>query len=69
VLVEEDEIAAAMAHAFWEERLVVEGAGAVGIAALLAGKLRPAGPTAVVVSGRNVDMTCFSEIVTEHKPA
>jgi threonine dehydratase len=63
VLVSEDEIAAAMAHCYWREQQIVEGAAAVGIAALLAGKVQGAGRVAVVLSGRNVDMRRFSEIV------
>jgi threonine dehydratase len=31
-------------------------------AALLAGKIRPAGPTAVVISGRNADMGQFLKV-------
>jgi len=57
ILLSETEIAAGMRHAYGEEREVIEGAGAVGIAALLAGRLgRLEGPVAVVLSGRNVDM-------------
>ncbi len=64
ILVSEEEIAAAMAHLYWQERTVVEGSGAVGVAALLSGKARDLGSkTAVVVSGRNVDMTAFTELV------
>ncbi|MBZ6076652.1 hydroxyectoine utilization dehydratase EutB [Microvirga puerhi] len=55
VLLSEDEIAAGIRHASIEEGEIVEGAGAVGIAALLAGKVVPRGPTVVVVSGRNID--------------
>lgn len=43
-------------HAYAAERQVVEGAGAVGIAALLAGKIRGDGPIVVILSGANVDM-------------
>lgn len=65
VLVSEAEIAAGMAHAFFEERLVLEGGAAVGIAALLADRIStPAGPVVLVLSGQNVDMTRFLEIVT-----
>ena len=39
VLVSEDEIAAAMAHCYWQEQQIVEGGAAVGVAALLAGKV------------------------------
>jgi threonine dehydratase len=69
VLVSEAEIAAAMAHCYWQEQQIVEGAAAVGIAALLAGKLRaPGANLAVVLSGRNVDMRRFSEIVAGAAP-
>jgi threonine dehydratase len=64
ILVSEAEIAAAMAHCYWQEQQIVEGGAAVGVAALLAGKLEAAGANlAVVLSGRNVDMPRFSEIV------
>jgi threonine dehydratase len=64
LLVSEDEIAAAMAHCYWQEQQIVEGAAAVGVAALLAGKIKAPGANLVVLlSGRNVDMRRFSEIV------
>ncbi|AWI59871.1 hypothetical protein AB395_00004694 (plasmid) [Sinorhizobium fredii CCBAU 45436] len=57
ILLTEAEIAAGMRHAYAEEREIVEGAGAVGIAALLAGKIKiTGGPIAVILSGRNIDM-------------
>lgn len=57
ILLTEAEIAAGMRHAYAEEREIVEGAGAVGISALLAGKIKDIdGPIAVIISGRNVDM-------------
>lgn len=55
VLLDEPAIAAGMRHAYHRERLVLEGAAAVGIAALLEGALAPRGPVVVVISGRNVD--------------
>lgn len=65
LLLEEEEIAAGMRHLFREERLVAEGAGAVGAAALLCGKVAAAdGPVALVVSGGNVDMDDFLRVVT-----
>ncbi len=63
VLLTEGEIAAGIRHAYEEEREIVEGAGAVGIAALLAGKVRPTGPTVAVLSGRNIDMGLHRDIV------
>lgn len=61
--VSEEEIARAMAFAFEEHRLVVEGGGAVALAALLAGKVSGPGPIAAVVSGGNVGLSRLSEIV------
>jgi threonine dehydratase len=62
ILVSEEEIAAAMAHALAELHLVVEGGGAVGIAALLSEKVRELGRNiAVVLSGSNVDTSVLLE--------
>ena len=55
VLLSEDEIAAGIRHASGAEGEMVEGAGAVGIAALLAGKVAARGPMVRAVSGRNID--------------
>lgn len=63
VLLSESEIAAGVVHAYEQEREIVEGAGAVGIAALLAGKARPSGPTVLILSGRNIDMSQHRNIV------
>lgn len=53
VLLTEEEIYRGMRSMLTEERLVAEGAGAVGLAAVLAGKIRLQGPTAAIVSGQN----------------
>lgn len=67
VLVSEEEIAAAMAFALERHRLVVEGGGAVGIAALLSGKVRRLGENvAVVISGGNVDLPLLLQIAQDH---
>jgi threonine dehydratase len=56
VTVSEDEIRSAMQGIVQHERLVAEGAGAVGVAALLAKKIGHNAPTvAIVLSGANVD--------------
>ena len=62
-LLDEDEIAAGIRHAYQEEREIVEGAGAVAIAALLAGKVRATGPMVALLSGRNIDMGLHRTIV------
>lgn len=64
VLLSEAEIAAGIRHAAREEGEIVEGAGAVGIAALLAGKVSLHGPTAIIVSGRNIDETMHRRIMS-----
>ena len=64
VLVSEEEIAAGMAFAFKQHHLVVEGGGAVGLAALLHGKIDGLGEqVAVVVSGGNVNPALLMELV------
>lgn len=55
VTVAEAEIGKGMLWLLDQHGLKVEGAGAVGVAAILAGKLRPEGETVVIISGGNVD--------------
>jgi threonine dehydratase len=62
-LVSERDIAEAMSWLLLHERVVVEGSAAVGVAALLQGALRPVGPIAVVLTGRNVARTVLQEYV------
>ncbi len=60
--VTDEEVQAAMAYAFTVLKLVVEPGGAVGLAAVLSGKLPVQGRTvAVVLSGGNVDPGTFAE--------
>jgi threonine dehydratase len=67
IAVAEEEIAVGMAYALEEHALVVEGAGAVGIGALVAGKCGSLGRnTAVVVSGSSVDLPRYLEAVSGH---
>jgi threonine dehydratase len=63
ILLTEREIAEAIVHGYFEEREVLEGAAAVGIGAILAGKFVPRGPTALVLSGKNIDMGVHAQIV------
>lgn len=66
VLVREDDIAQAMVLLLERSKLVVEGAGATGVAALLCGKVPVEGrKTAVVLSGGNVDINMLARVV-EH---
>ncbi|WP_245429088.1 hydroxyectoine utilization dehydratase EutB [Mesorhizobium sp. WSM3860] len=68
ILLSEDEIAAGIRHAYEQEREIVEGAGAVGIGALLAGKVTAKGPVVAILSGRNIDMALHRKIVCGEVP-
>jgi threonine dehydratase len=65
VTVSDDEVAEAMVLLLERSKLVVEGAGAVGVAALLAGKVEPAAEdeTCAVLSGGNVDASRLAECI------
>lgn len=69
VAVGEDEIAEAMVLLMEHGKLVVEGAGAVGVAALLGGLVSPAprGTTVVVLSGGNVDAGMLAAVARRHE--
>src|SRR5215813_12605132 len=57
-------VGAAMAFAFRELKLVVEPGGAVGLAALLSGKIEARGKTVVIVlSGGNVDADLYAKLI------
>jgi len=61
----EDEIAAAILFLLEKQKVLVEGAGAVGVAALLHGKVAlPTGSkVGIVLSGGNIDVTMLSLII------
>lgn len=66
VVVEEEEVTQAMMLLLERSKVLVEGAGAVGLAAVLGGKIRVAGKrVAVVLSGGNVDSHLIAKVV-EH---
>jgi threonine dehydratase len=64
--VSDAEVREAMRFAFRNLKVVVEPGGAVGLAAVLAGKVETAGKTtAIIFSGGNVDAELFASIQTE----
>ncbi len=69
VVVGEDDVGEAMVFLLERARLVVEGAGAVGVAALLGRgvDLPTQGTTVVILSGGNVDAGLLAEIVRRHE--
>jgi len=67
VLVSDEEIAASMAFALEKHHLVVEGGGAVGIAALLYRRVREVGRNVVaVVSGSSVGLPLLLKVAQAH---
>jgi threonine dehydratase len=69
VVVSEEETAEAMVLLMEKAKLVVEGAGAVGVAALLGAQTAPAqdGTTVAILSGGNVDAGLLHELARRHE--
>jgi len=64
VTASDNEVGAAVAFAFRELKLVVEPGGAVGLAALLAGRIESGGRNVVIVlSGGNVDADLYARLI------
>jgi len=59
----DDEVLGAMRFAFEKLKLVVEPGGAIGLAALLAGRVPGDGPAVVVLSGGNVDPALMAKAI------
>ena len=65
VTVSDDEIASAILSLMEQQKLVAEGAGAVSVAAAMAGRVDLAGrKTVCLVSGGNIDVTILSRVIT-----
>jgi threonine dehydratase len=63
VEVSDEEISDALVLCLERKKLLVEGAGAAGLAALLAGRAGGSGPVAVVLSGGNIDATTLISVM------
>jgi threonine dehydratase len=65
VAVSDDEIAQAMVHLIERSKLVVEGAGAAAVAAVLCDRVQPpdTGSACIVLSGGNVDASLLAECI------
>jgi threonine dehydratase len=63
VTVGDNEISDAITLLLERSKLLVEGAGAVGVAALLAGRVGGSGPVCAVVSGGNIDPTTLISVL------
>jgi threonine dehydratase len=64
ITVEEDDIARALLVLLERAKLVVEPAGAVSVAAILAGKVQASGTTVAILSGGNIDPLVMERIIS-----
>jgi len=62
--VSEDAIIAAVQFLFYRMKLVVEPSGALGVAALLSGRVHVTGRIGVIISGGNIDGRTMREILS-----
>jgi threonine dehydratase len=67
VIVDDDEIARGIAYIVQNARLVIEGAGAAGVAALLSGKIAPRADetVGVVMGGGNIDGNLLARVIEQ----
>lgn len=63
VTVEEDEISEAVVQTMEKNKVVVEAAGSVAVAALMAGKVPARGRVCAVLSGGNVDLNFLARLI------
>jgi len=63
VTIDDEAIAAAILMLLERAKLMVEGAGAIGLAALLNGKIFARGPAACLISGGNIDVNFIARII------
>lgn len=63
--VSDGEVEEAIRYAWTRHKLVVEPGASVGLAALLAGKVKPMDDTVVVLSGGNIDPALHARIVNQ----
>jgi threonine dehydratase len=63
VVVDDDEISQAIVLLLERMKLVVEGAGAASVAAILAGRAGGDGPVCAVLAGGNIDATTMSSVI------
>jgi len=64
VTVSEDDTARALLVLLERAKLVVEPAGAVAVAAILAGKITSTGPTVAILSGGNIDPLLMQRVIS-----
>ncbi|HEX6095365.1 MAG TPA: threonine/serine dehydratase [Thermoanaerobaculia bacterium] len=60
VSVDDDVLLDVLKWAMYRTKLVIEPTGALGLAALVSGKVKPKGPVAVMISGGNLDFSLLA---------
>lgn len=63
VEVDDNEIAAAIVSLLEKAKTVTEGSGAAGLAAVMAGRTKLKGKTAVILCGGNIDLNVMSRVI------
>jgi threonine dehydratase len=63
VSVPDEAISQAIVTLIERAKFAVEGAGALGVAAIMSGRYRPTGKTLVIVSGGNIDINLLGSVV------
>jgi threonine dehydratase len=63
VVVDEEEISQSIVLLLERAKLVVEGAGAAPVAALVAGRVAGEGPACAILAGGNVDATTLNSVI------
>ncbi len=63
--VSEDAIKAAVRFFYYRMKIVVEPSGALGLAALMSGVIKPQGEVGVIISGGNIDANTMIDILSE----
>jgi threonine dehydratase len=63
VVVDEPDLRRALAGVVTNEHLVIEGAAAAGVAAILSGKIELKGSVAVLLTGANIDTSKLLEVI------
>ncbi|MFF1878650.1 threonine ammonia-lyase [Leifsonia sp. NPDC058230] len=64
VTVSEDDMARALLVLLERAKMVVEPAGGAAVAAILAGKIAPTGPTVAILSGGNIDPLLMQRVIS-----
>lgn len=68
ILVTEKEISDAMGFIADRHRMIIEGAAATGVAAILSSKVKASSKMAVIMTGSNVDLSVIKRVIEQYLP-